>query len=65
MTDIAKRSSRPRTRSRQSGDRQKSRDFWYSPVLKRQLDHVTADLIVSRGGAEVVGARDLSRSASR
>jgi FAD/FMN-containing dehydrogenase len=28
--------------------KQKSRDFfWYSPVLKRQLDHVTADLIVS------------------
>jgi FAD/FMN-containing dehydrogenase len=27
---------------------QKSRDFyWYSPVLKRQLDHVTADLVVS------------------
>jgi FAD/FMN-containing dehydrogenase len=28
--------------------RQKSRDFyWYSPTLKRQLDHVTADLVVS------------------
>jgi FAD/FMN-containing dehydrogenase len=28
--------------------RQKSRDFyWYSPVLKRQLDHVCADLIVT------------------
>jgi FAD/FMN-containing dehydrogenase len=28
--------------------KQKSRDFyWYSPVLKRQLDHVTADIIVS------------------
>lgn len=27
---------------------QKSRDFyWYSPVLKRQLDHVTADIVVS------------------
>ncbi|MBS7540046.1 FAD-binding oxidoreductase [Ancylobacter lacus] len=27
--------------------RQKSRDFfWYSPVLKRQLDEVTADLVV-------------------
>ncbi|HMB48323.1 MAG TPA: FAD-binding oxidoreductase [Afifellaceae bacterium] len=27
---------------------QKSRDFyWYSPVLKRQLDHVTADLVVT------------------
>ncbi|POR51865.1 FAD-binding oxidoreductase [Bosea psychrotolerans] len=28
--------------------KQKSRDFfWYSPVLKRQLDHVTADIVVS------------------
>ena len=28
--------------------RQKSRDFyWYSPVLKRQLDAVTGDLIVA------------------
>lgn len=28
--------------------RQKSRDFfWYSPVLKRQLDHVSADLVVT------------------
>jgi FAD/FMN-containing dehydrogenase len=36
--------------------RQKSRDFfWYSPVLKRQLDHVTADLVVSpQNEAEVV-----------
>ncbi len=35
---------------------QKSRDFyWYSPVLKRQLDHVTADLIVSpKSEAEVI-----------
>ena len=34
---------------------QKSRDFfWYSPVLKRQLDHVTADLVVSpKNEAEV------------
>jgi len=36
--------------------KQKSRDFfWYSPVLKRELDHVTADLIVSpRNEAEVI-----------
>jgi len=28
--------------------RQKSRDFfWYSPVLKRQLDHIVADLVVT------------------
>jgi FAD/FMN-containing dehydrogenase len=35
--------------------KQKSRDFfWYSPVLKRQLDHVTADLVVTpRNEAEV------------
>ena len=35
---------------------QKSRDFyWYSPVLKRQLEHVTGDLIVSpKSEAEVI-----------
>jgi FAD/FMN-containing dehydrogenase len=35
---------------------QKSRDFyWYSPILKEQLDHVTADLVVTpRDEAEVV-----------
>ena len=35
---------------------QKSRDFfWYSPVLKRELDHVTADLVVSpKNEAEVI-----------
>jgi FAD/FMN-containing dehydrogenase len=35
---------------------QKSRDFyWYSPVLKRQLDHVTADIVVSpKSEAEVI-----------
>ena len=38
--------------------KQKSRDFfWYSPVLKRQLDHVTADLVVTPlDEAEVVRA---------
>ncbi|MEM7044446.1 MAG: FAD-binding oxidoreductase [Pseudomonadota bacterium] len=36
--------------------RQKSRDFfWYSPVLKRQLDHISADLIVeARNEADVI-----------
>ena len=36
--------------------KQKSRDFfWYSPVLKRQLDHVVADILVSPSSeAEVV-----------
>jgi FAD/FMN-containing dehydrogenase len=36
--------------------RNKSRDFfWYSPVLKRQLDHVTGDLVVTpRSEAEVI-----------
>jgi FAD/FMN-containing dehydrogenase len=35
---------------------QKSRDFyWYSPVLKRELEHVTGDLIVSpKNEAEVI-----------
>lgn len=38
--------------------KQKSRDFfWYSPILKRQLDHVVADIIVSpTSEAEVVQA---------
>ena len=36
--------------------KQKSRDFfWYSPVLKRQLDDVSADLVVSpKSEAEVI-----------
>ena len=36
--------------------KQKSRDFyWYSPILKRQLDHVTGDILVSPvSEAEVV-----------
>lgn len=37
---------------------QKSRDFyWYSPVLKRQLDHVSGDLVVTpKTQAEVIRA---------
>jgi hypothetical protein len=28
--------------------RRRSRDFyWYSPVLKRRLDHVTADMVIT------------------
>ncbi len=35
---------------------QKSRDhYWYSPILKAQLDHVTADLVVSPRTQEEVG----------
>jgi FAD/FMN-containing dehydrogenase len=36
--------------------RQKSRDFyWYSPILKSELDHVVADLVVSpRNEGEIV-----------
>jgi len=36
--------------------KQKSRDFfWYSPVLKRELDHVSGDLVVSPANeAEVI-----------
>ena len=36
--------------------KQKSRDFfWYSPVLKQQLDHVTGDLVVTpKSEAEVI-----------
>lgn len=35
--------------------RQKSRDFfWYSPILKEQLDQVTGDLVVSPANEEEV-----------
>jgi FAD/FMN-containing dehydrogenase len=35
--------------------KQKSRDFyWYSPILKAQLDHVTADIVVSPVSEEEV-----------
>ena len=37
-----------RTESHAAIVKQKSRDFfWYSPVLKAELDHVTADIVVS------------------
>ena len=41
-----------------------SRDFfWYSPVLKARLDHVTADFVVRpRTEAEVIEAEVLSTS---
>jgi len=49
--------------------RQKSRDFyWYSPILKRELDAVTADLIVTpeeRGGSRRSLGRRLSPANSR
>src|SRR5262245_26220936 len=51
MTDIARLKSALegiRIEDNPAIVKQKSRDFfWYSPVLKRQLDHVTADLVVS------------------
>jgi len=42
--------------SHESAIRAKSRDFfWYSPVLKDRLDHVTADFVVApRSEAEVI-----------
>ncbi len=37
--------------------KQKSRDFyWYSPILKQRLDHITADLIVSPSSVDEVVA---------
>jgi len=44
--------------------RQKSRDFyWYSPILKSELDHVSADLIVSpKNEGEIA---DILRAAHR
>ena len=37
--------------------KQKSRDFyWYSPVLKRELEHVTADIMVSPQNEDEVRA---------
>ena len=44
--------------------KQKSRDFyWYSPILKRQLDHVVGDIVVSPANAqEVVESLRLAHS---
>ena len=59
MTDIARLKSALdgiRIEDNPAIVKQKSRDFfWYSPVLKRELDHVTADLVVSpKDEAEVI-----------
>ena len=59
MTDIAKLKSALAPLKIEDNPaivKQKSRDFfWYSPVLKRQLDHLTADLVVSpKDEAEVI-----------
>ncbi len=59
MTDIARLKSLLggiKTEDNPAIVKQKSRDFfWYSPVLKRQLDHVTGDLVVSpKSEAEVI-----------
>ena len=59
MTDIPRLKAalgRVKTEDNPAIVKQKSRDFfWYSPVLKRQLDHVTADLVVSpKNEAEVI-----------
>src|SRR5580704_12564471 len=61
MTDIAALKARlPQIRIEDHPTlvRQKSRDFfWYSPVLKRQLDHITADCVLSATSmADVVAA---------
>jgi FAD/FMN-containing dehydrogenase len=61
MTDIAALKARlPQIRIEDHPTlvRQKSRDFfWYSPVLKRQLDHITADCVLfATSMADVVAA---------
>lgn len=48
ITGLKSRLSGIRTEENPALVKQKSRDFfWYSPVLKRQLDHVSADIVVS------------------
>ena len=67
MTDVARLKSRLpglRIEDHPTLVRQKSRDFfWYSPVLKRQLDRVTADCVVFARSVEDVdrGPRRLLR----
>ncbi|GLS21780.1 FAD-linked oxidase [Labrys miyagiensis] len=60
MTDIAALKARLpsiRIEDHPTLVRQKSRDFfWYSPVLKRQLDHITADCVVFAKSAADVAA---------
>ena len=64
----AARSARIRCEDNPVLVRQKSRDFyWYSPILKRELEAVTADIVVVADSDEdEVAARSrrrLSRSA--
>jgi FAD/FMN-containing dehydrogenase len=48
LATLKKRLDGMRTEDNPALVRQKSRDFyWYSPTLKRQLDHVIADIVVS------------------
>ena len=48
ITTLKSRLGSIRTEDNPALVKQKSRDFyWYSPTLKRQLDHVTGDIIVS------------------
>ena len=52
---LKKRLHNIRTEDNPALVRQKSRDFyWYSPVLKRQLDHVAADIVVSPASRDEV-----------
>lgn len=58
MSDIATLKSRLggiRTEDNPAIVKQKSRDFfWYSPVLKRQLDHIVAEMVVTPANEQEV-----------